>query len=124
MSQCCEHNMKRAPLSLIIADAILAIFLGRSVAACTWVVSRLKQLIIDLSPKGPTFSPRPVCMGFVMDKLTFGQVFLLVLQVSPVISIPPMLHTNINAHTHAHKHTLHTHINTHIHTLKHTHTPI
>ena len=121
-------------LSLITADAILVIFLGCSEAACTWVVPWLRQLIAELSPRRPRFSPRPVYMGSVVEKLTFGQVFLLVLQFSPVINIPPMLHTHTHTHTHtytltqhSHTHTQHSHTHnthtTHTHTQhSHTHT--
>ena len=41
---------------------------------------------------GAQFDPRPVCMGFVMDKVAVGQVLLCVLHLSLVTFIPPMLH--------------------------------
>jgi hypothetical protein len=37
---------------------------------------------------------RFVHMGFVVDKVALGQVFLQVLQFSPVKFIPPVLHEN------------------------------
>jgi hypothetical protein len=37
-------------------------------------------------------NPRAVHMGFVVDKVAQGQVFLLVLRFSPVSIIPPLLH--------------------------------
>lgn len=41
----------------------------------------------------PGFSPRPVCMGFVVDKVALGQGLLLALRFSPVIVISSVLHT-------------------------------
>jgi len=38
--------------------------------------------------------PRPVCMGFLVDKVAPAQLFLPVLQLSPVSPIPPLLHTH------------------------------
>ena len=37
------------------------------------------------------FDPTPVRMGFVVDQVTVGQIFLPVRRVSPVIIIPPLL---------------------------------
>jgi hypothetical protein len=37
--------------------------------------------------------PRPVDVGFVVDKATVGQDFIRVLWFSPVSIFPPMLHT-------------------------------
>ena len=39
------------------------------------------------------FNPRPVCVGYVVDKMALGQVVLLVFQHSPVRTMPPPLHT-------------------------------
>ena len=44
-----------------------------------------------LSLRRVGFDPNPVHMGFVVDKMTVGQVFLPVRLVSPVIIIPPLL---------------------------------
>jgi hypothetical protein len=40
----------------------------------------------------PGFDPGSVHMGFVVDKVALGQVFLRVLRFSPVNFIPPVLH--------------------------------
>jgi hypothetical protein len=37
----------------------------------------------------------PVYVGFVVYKVVLRQVFLPVLQFSPVTTIPPMLHTHL-----------------------------
>ena len=43
------------------------------------------------SPWSHRYSEQPVCVGFVVDIATLRQVFLPVLQFSPVSIIPPML---------------------------------
>jgi hypothetical protein len=45
-----------------------------------------------LSPRSPGFDPGSVHVGFVVDKVALGQVFLRVLRSSPVNFIPPVLH--------------------------------
>jgi hypothetical protein len=51
-----------------------------------------------LSPSRPGFDPRPVCVRFVVDNEALGQVFLPVLQFSPVSIIPSMLHIHLHLH--------------------------
>jgi hypothetical protein len=46
----------------------------------------------DLSLQRPRFDPRPVHVGFVVDKLEVEQLFLQVFQLCPVSIIPPILH--------------------------------
>jgi hypothetical protein len=58
----------------------------------------LRRLVAGLSPRRPGFDPRSVHMGFVVDKVALGLVFLPVLQFSPVSIIPPMLHTHLHLH--------------------------
>jgi hypothetical protein len=41
--------------------------------------------------------PRSVHVGFVVDKVALGQVFLWVLRFFPVNIIPPWLHTHISS---------------------------
>jgi hypothetical protein len=45
------------------------------------------------------FDPMSVQVRFLVDKAAAGVVFGRVLQSSPVIIIPPMLHTHIHPHT-------------------------
>jgi hypothetical protein len=52
----------------------------------------LKRLVAGLSPQRPWFTPGSIHVGFVVDKLALGQVFLQVLQFSPANIIPPLLH--------------------------------
>jgi hypothetical protein len=47
--------------------------------------------VADLSPRRPGFMPMSVHVRFVMDKVSLGQVFLLVLRCFPVTIIPPWL---------------------------------
>jgi branched-subunit amino acid transport protein len=54
-------------------------------------MSMLRLLTAGLLPLWPRFKPRSVHVGFVVDKVTLGQVFLQVLQFSPVNIIPPWL---------------------------------
>jgi hypothetical protein len=44
----------------------------------------LRSLVTGLSPRRPRFAPGSIHVGFVVDKVALGQVFLQVLQFSPV----------------------------------------
>jgi hypothetical protein len=59
----------------------------------------LRRLVAGLSPRTPEFDPGSVYVGFVVDKVALGQVFLPVLQFSHVSMIPPMLHTHLHINT-------------------------
>jgi hypothetical protein len=52
----------------------------------------LRRLVAGLSPRRHGFDPGSVRVGFVVDKVALGQVFLPVLRFSPVNFIPPVLH--------------------------------
>jgi hypothetical protein len=51
----------------------------------------LRSLVASLSPWRPGFAPGAIRMGFVVDKVALGQIFLRVLRFSPVNIIPPSL---------------------------------
>jgi hypothetical protein len=51
----------------------------------------LRSLVAALSPRRPGFAPGSIHVGFVVDKVAVGQVFLRVLRFSPVSIIPPSL---------------------------------
>jgi hypothetical protein len=51
----------------------------------------LRQLVASLSPLRSGFAPKSTHLGFVVDKLAMGQVFLRVLWSYPVHIIPPWL---------------------------------
>ena len=53
---------------------------------------RLSRLVAGLSSRRPGFDPKPVHVGFLVDKVAFGQVFPRVLRFSHVNFIPPVLH--------------------------------
>jgi hypothetical protein len=55
------------------------------VAAVPW----LKWLAAGLSIRSSEFEPGSIHVIFLVDKVALGQVFLLVLRVSPVSIIPP-----------------------------------
>jgi hypothetical protein len=52
----------------------------------------LRRLAAGLPPRRPGFDPGAVHVGFVVDKVTLGQVFPRVLRFYPINFIPPVLH--------------------------------
>ena len=52
----------------------------------------LRRLVAGLPPRRPGFDPGSVLVGFVVDKVALGQVFLRLLRFSSVTFIPPVLH--------------------------------
>jgi hypothetical protein len=52
-------------------------------------VPQLRQLVTSFSLWRPKFSPRPVHLGFMVDKIALGQHCCIVLQFSQVCIIPP-----------------------------------
>jgi hypothetical protein len=53
----------------------------------------LRRLTTSLSPKRPGFDTRPEYVGYVVGKVTLGQVLARALRTSPVSIIPPNRHT-------------------------------
>jgi hypothetical protein len=49
----------------------------------------LRWLVAGLSRRSHGFTPGSIHVGFVVDKVALGQVFLRVLRFSPVNIIPP-----------------------------------
>ena len=49
---------------------------------------------LELFTRRPGIDPRPVRLRLVLSNVTLGQLFLPVLQFSPVSIIPPLLHTH------------------------------
>jgi len=62
-------------------------------------VPSLRQSVAGLSPRRPGFDSSPDYAKFMVDKTTMGQVYLRVLRLPPVITIPPMLHTHLHLNT-------------------------
>jgi hypothetical protein len=56
-----------------------------------WAVPWLRSLVTSLSPQRAGFAPGSIHVGFVVDKVALGQVFLRVLRFSLVSIIPPSL---------------------------------
>ena len=54
------------------------------------------RLVAGLPPLRLGFDLRSVHVRFVVDKVTLGQVFLRILRLTPVIIIPPVLHTHLD----------------------------
>jgi hypothetical protein len=55
----------------------------------------LRQLVTGFPLQKSGFNSRPVCVGFVVNKLALEKVFLRVFLYFPVIVIPLMTHANI-----------------------------
>lgn len=53
----------------------------------------------SVSPPRPWFSPRPVPVGFVVDKMAPGQVFLWIRRFPPVSILTPTLNTYFRLNT-------------------------
>jgi hypothetical protein len=54
------------------------------------------SLTVGLRAKRIGFDPRPVNVGFVVDKVALGQVSIPVILLSPVTIIPPIFRTHIS----------------------------
>jgi hypothetical protein len=65
---------------------------GRAELSIVKAVPWLRRLAAGLPPRRPGFDPGSVHVGFLVDKVTLGQVFLRVLRFSAVNFIPPVLH--------------------------------
>jgi hypothetical protein len=57
-------------------------------------VKKVRWWDASLPPRRPGFDPGSVHVGFVVDKVALGQVFLRVLRFFPVSFIPSVLHNN------------------------------
>jgi hypothetical protein len=49
-------------------------------------VPHLRRLVSGILPRRPGFTPRPIHVGFVVDKVALGQVFLQVLRFPTSVS--------------------------------------
>jgi hypothetical protein len=65
----------------------ISVCLTRRTTAVPW----LRRLVAGLSLRRPGLAPGSIHVGFVVDKVAVGQVFLPVLRFSPVDIIPPSL---------------------------------
>lgn len=54
----------------------------------------LRPLVASLSTRQHQFNPRSAHVGFVVDKLTIDQGFLLVYQLSSAFTIPTLFHAH------------------------------
>jgi hypothetical protein len=68
----------------------------RGVVIVPGAVPWLKRLVAGLSPRRPGFAPGSILVGFVVDKVALGQVYLRVLRFSPANIIPPLLHIHLS----------------------------
>jgi hypothetical protein len=78
--------------TIIITSMIIIITFTASSKAVPW----LKRLVAGLSPRRPGFAPGSIHVGFMVDSVALGQVFLRVLRFSPVNIIPPLLHIHLS----------------------------
>jgi hypothetical protein len=60
----------------------------------------LRSLVAGLPPRKPGFATGSIHVGFVVDKVALGQVFLRVIRFSPVNIIPPSLSKLISSEAH------------------------
>jgi hypothetical protein len=60
-------------------------------------VKLLRRLVAGLSSQRPGFMPVSVHVGFVVDKMALGQVYLPTSLVPPVSIIPSVLNTHISS---------------------------
>jgi hypothetical protein len=65
-------------------DLAVMLQAGIIVICCIGAVSWLRSLVTGLSPRRPGFTPGSIHVGFVVDKVALGQVFLRVLRFFPV----------------------------------------
>jgi hypothetical protein len=56
-------------------------------------VSWLRRLVVGLTLRRPVFAPRSIHVGFVVNKVALGHVFVRVLRFYPVNIIPLWLST-------------------------------
>jgi hypothetical protein len=84
----------RGPPSLsALQKHILKVPEKKMLNACRGVMPyHLRHLAAGFSQRRPSFATRVAHLGFVVDKVALGQVFLRVLRFSPVSIIPPLLH--------------------------------
>jgi hypothetical protein len=70
-----EDNFRKA---VYLGAVLTVIYITRSHYAVVLniIVPRLRQLVTDLPLQKSQFTPRPVCVGFVVNKLALVQVFL------------------------------------------------
>jgi hypothetical protein len=68
-------------------------FVTSLIMAMPW----LRQLVASLSLQRNEFLPGLVHIGFVVDKVALGQIFLHIPQFSPVSNIPPVLYTHTSS---------------------------
>jgi len=54
----------------------------------------LRRLLADPSSQRHGFSPRPVSVGFVVDKVGVEKFFARILRFSPILITPPVLPTH------------------------------
>jgi hypothetical protein len=88
--QCSQPQF--TPSCWLSCQGILSVPFDSIEIVCNWAVPWLRRLIAGLSPRRPGFDSGSVHVGFVVDKVALGQVFLRVLRFSPVSFIPPVLH--------------------------------
>jgi hypothetical protein len=82
------------PLSSYPRDELVVRSLTQlSISVCSWHENVINVFVTSCLPRRPWFAYQPVRVGFVVDQLALGQVFLRVLRFSPVNIIPPWLST-------------------------------
>jgi len=73
--------------------------LFRLISGYTDVSPSLRQSVAGLSPRKPGFDSSPDYAKFVMNKTSLRQVYLRVLRLTPVTTIPPVQHKHLHLNT-------------------------
>jgi hypothetical protein len=76
------------------ATAVSFSLLSSSLKNKLWAVPWLRSLVAGLSPRRPGFAPGSIYVGFVVDKVTLGQVF------SEFFGFPCQYHSTVALRTH------------------------
>jgi hypothetical protein len=86
----CSVDVGTQRVTFMVQTFIDICFTDDSVA-----VPWLRWLVVGLSLRSPGFSLGSIHVGFVVDKVALGQVFLRVFRFSPVSIIPPSFSVRI-----------------------------
>ena len=92
-----EHAGKKQQISFLVKDFSLCHHLWIFPGATTVFNaegSSLCRVVTSLSPQNPRLNPRPVHIETLVDNVVIVEVFLLDFRFSPVITIPPTLHSH------------------------------
>jgi len=93
ISLCCDIVIIRTELlsNMVLFAAFVAASFHPSPSASS-IISAVSHCLLNTEA---WFNPRPVHVGFVVDRVALRQVFLQVLRFPTIIVIPPVLHIHL-----------------------------